>query len=109
MVINGPTPIMFDMFKAVAWSSPKRRSRGRPSVSLSVDAGLMWVDMKDGAHHIQNQSCVKRFLLRAIRFIRSSFLIGVGRDDWFRSPSLRTGHAGLPHPALQLVVHLREA
>ncbi len=34
--------------------------------------------------------------------------IGVGRDDWFRSPSLRTGQAVLPHPALQLVVHLRE-
>jgi len=34
--------------------------------------------------------------------------IGVGRSDWFRSPSLRTGLAVLPHPALQLVVHLRE-
>jgi hypothetical protein len=34
--------------------------------------------------------------------------IGVGRDDWFRSPSLRTGQADFPHPALQLVVHLRE-
>lgn len=31
--------------------------------------------------------------------------IGVGRHDWFRSPSLRTGQAILPHPALQLVVH----
>ncbi len=28
--------------------------------------------------------------------------IGVGRGDWFRSPSLRTGLADLPHPALQL-------
>src|SRR6266404_91507 len=34
--------------------------------------------------------------------------IGVGRDDWIRSPSLRTGQADLPHPALQLVVHLEE-
>jgi hypothetical protein len=34
------------------------------------------------------------------------YKIGVGRDDWFRSPSLRTGLAILPHPALQLVVHL---
>jgi hypothetical protein len=31
--------------------------------------------------------------------------IEVEGDDWFRSPSLRTGHAILPHPALQLVVH----
>src|SRR5205085_8350334 len=30
--------------------------------------------------------------------------IGVGSDDWFRTPSLRTGQADLPHPALQLVV-----
>ena len=34
------------------------------------------------------------------------YKIGVGRHDWFRSPSLRTGRAILPHPALQLVVHL---
>src|ERR1051325_1225887 len=27
IVMNGPMPIMFDMFSAVAWSSPKRRSR----------------------------------------------------------------------------------
>jgi len=32
--------------------------------------------------------------------------IGVGRTSG--SPSLRTGQAVLPHPALQLVVHLRE-
>jgi hypothetical protein len=31
--------------------------------------------------------------------------IGVRGDDWFRSPSLRTGRADLPHPALRLVVH----
>src|SRR5215468_1966904 len=30
--------------------------------------------------------------------------IGVGSIDWLRSPSLRTGRADLPHPALQLVV-----
>src|SRR5882724_6230132 len=30
--------------------------------------------------------------------------IGVGRGDWFRSPSLRTGLAVFPHPALQSVV-----
>ena len=30
-----------------------------------------------------------------------------GRES-VRSPSLRTGQAGLPHPALQLVVHLDE-
>src|SRR5438876_9775464 len=30
--------------------------------------------------------------------------IGVGRGDWFRSPSLQTGQADLPHPAFQLVV-----
>jgi hypothetical protein len=30
--------------------------------------------------------------------------IGVGRDGLFVSPSLRTGLADLPHPALQLMV-----
>src|SRR5215471_9201253 len=30
--------------------------------------------------------------------------IGVGSIDWLRSPSLRTGRADLPHPALQSVV-----
>ena len=30
-----------------------------------------------------------------------SLLIGIGRDDWFRSPSLRTGLADFPHPALR--------
>jgi len=51
-VMNGPTPIMFDMFKAVAWSSPKRLSRGWPSFSLSVDAELIWIIYEGGAHHI---------------------------------------------------------
>src|SRR2546428_12093888 len=27
MVMNGPMPIMLDMFSAVAWSKPKRRTR----------------------------------------------------------------------------------
>ncbi len=27
IVMNGPTPIMFDMLRAVAWSRPKRRVR----------------------------------------------------------------------------------
>src|ERR1700720_3001282 len=31
-------------------------------------------------------------------------MIGVGRGDWFRSPSLRTGRADLPHPALRSMV-----
>src|SRR5882724_953413 len=31
-------------------------------------------------------------------------MIGVGRGDWFRSPSRRTGRAGLPHPALRSMV-----
>src|SRR5882724_2422162 len=31
-------------------------------------------------------------------------MIGVGRVDWFRSPSRRTGRAGLPHPALRSMV-----
>src|SRR5947209_16922062 len=35
----------------------------------------------------------------------STPLIGVGRTGWFPGPpSLRTGHADLPHPALRLVV-----
>ena len=49
--MNGPTPSMFDMFKAIAWRSPKRRSRGRPSFSFSVDAEFMWIWMKDAAHN----------------------------------------------------------
>src|SRR6266478_4764713 len=32
IVMKGPTPIMFDMFRAVACTSPKRLSSGSPSV-----------------------------------------------------------------------------
>src|SRR5437764_1271335 len=39
MVMNGPIPIMFDMFSAVAWSKPKRRSRcGRVDCSAAINA-----------------------------------------------------------------------
>ena len=34
--------------------------------------------------------------------------IGVGKSDWFRLPSLRTGRAGLRHLALRLIVYLRK-
>jgi hypothetical protein len=40
------------MFKAIAWSNPKRLSRGRPSISFSVDVELMWLLMKNAAHNI---------------------------------------------------------
>ena len=35
--MNGPTPIMFDMLSAVAWSRPKRRSSG-----AGVEAVGIW-------------------------------------------------------------------
>ncbi len=40
IVMNGPTPIMFDMFSAVACKRPKRRTRsGR--LDMSVKLGSM--------------------------------------------------------------------
>jgi len=39
-----------------------------------------------------------------IPYMNTTTKIGVGRTEWPRPPSLRTGLADLPHPALQLVV-----
>ena len=36
--MNGPTPIMFDMLSAVAWSRPKRRSSGADVVGVVIGA-----------------------------------------------------------------------
>ena len=36
MVMNGPTPIMFVMFSAVACNRPKRRSRCGRSVGVDI-------------------------------------------------------------------------
>ena len=36
--MNGPTPIMFDMFSAVACSRPKRRSRAGVGVASDIVA-----------------------------------------------------------------------
>src|SRR5213594_5177301 len=41
IVMNGPTPIMFDMFRAVACTSPKRLSRGAPSFPTFRDSDAM--------------------------------------------------------------------
>src|SRR5438445_13694427 len=43
-------------------------------------------------------------LWSAVARHRFGSLIGVGRTAWFGPPSLRTGRADLPHPALQLVI-----
>ena len=34
--------------------------------------------------------------------------IGVGTSHWLGRPSLQTGRADFPHPAIQLIVYLRE-
>jgi hypothetical protein len=41
MVMNGPTPIMFDMFRAVDCTNPKRLSRGAASFSGFRDSDAM--------------------------------------------------------------------
>src|SRR5713226_494053 len=41
IVMKGPTPIMFDMFRAVACTSPKRLSRGAASFSRFRDSDAM--------------------------------------------------------------------
>jgi hypothetical protein len=41
IVMNGPTPIMFDMFRAVACTSPNRLSRGASSFLTFGDSDAM--------------------------------------------------------------------
>ena len=48
MVMNGPTPIMFVMFSAVAWSRPKRRSKCGSSVGCDMRVGIFARPVESG-------------------------------------------------------------
>src|SRR5881394_612493 len=67
MVMNGPTPIMLVMFRAVAWSKPKRRTNpGGPSplVPMILDEshdGLRGrVGIVRHRHHFRNVILLRR-------------------------------------------------
>src|SRR2546423_885991 len=62
--MNGPTPIMFDMFRAVACTSPKRLSRGAASFSDLGDS--------DGMEIIE--TCLKLTSYPNMRFFREFYL-----------------------------------
>src|SRR5947207_11593920 len=64
IVMNGPTPIMFDMFRAVACTNPKRLSRGAPSFSDLGDS--------DGMEIVE--TCLKLTSYPNMRFCKESYL-----------------------------------
>jgi hypothetical protein len=57
IVMKGPIPIMFDMFKAVAWSRPKRRckSGADPGDGWDVMPEVVMEKQKDPRSKFRNQ------------------------------------------------------
>src|ERR1051325_3939261 len=61
MVMNGPTPIMFDMFSAVASSSPKRRSRWGWPEPAAAGSAFMTVTFSPVAGASEVLLCLDQF------------------------------------------------
>jgi hypothetical protein len=61
--MNGPTPIIFDMFSAVACNKPNRLSRGAPSVPAFRDSDAMEnIETAFEAHIISEDEVLSRGL-----------------------------------------------
>src|SRR5258707_15557777 len=59
IVMNGPTPIMFDMFRAVACTSPNRLSRGALSFSRFRDSDAMEIIETSSEVHIISEHYIR--------------------------------------------------
>ena len=57
--MNGPTPIMFDMFSAVAWSRPKRRTRsGRLDMSVKCIGSACSTSSRQSSAQLHTAYCL---------------------------------------------------
>ena len=74
-----------------------------PLAARCLEKGSLVLNAK-GKQFTENDIGTALGMRSLMEELRQSNLIGVGRNGLFVSPSLRTGLADLPHPALQLMV-----